>query len=127
MFKLTRGFKDFVSEQAVVGLAVGLVIGTSVKSVVDSFVADFVNPILGVILGGVDLSKRTICISHSESGVCINKIAWGNFVLVLIQFLIILAIIYFVVKGLGLDKLDRKKEKEEKEEENKEHVKKTNR
>ena len=109
MAKPISGFMEFVRTQAVVGLAVGLVIGTAVKGIVDAFVTDFVNPILGVLLGGTDLSKKAVCINH-QNGQCVSQLAWGDLTKVVIQFIIIAAIVYFVVHGLRLDRLDRKKE-----------------
>jgi large conductance mechanosensitive channel len=104
------GFITFVREQGVVGLAVGLVIGTAVKSLVDSLVTNIVNPIIGVLLGGVNLQSKQICL-NSVHHACKNAISWGAFISSLISFLVIAAVIYYVVHGLKLDKLDKKKDK----------------
>ena len=104
-----QGFLNFIREQGVVGFGVGLVLGLASKSLVDSFVANFVNPIVGVILGGNTLSAKFICLKSNSAGVCTSKIGWGQFVTDLISFFIIAAVVYFVVKGLKLDKLDKKK------------------
>ena len=104
-----QGFVDFIREQGVVGISVGLIVGLGAKSLVDSFVASFVNPIVGFILGGTNLSARYFCLATSDTGECTSKITWGLFLNQLISFIIILAIVYFVVKGLKLNKLDKKK------------------
>jgi len=104
-----QGFVNFVREQGVVGISVGLIIGLGAKSLVDSFVASFVNPIVGFVLGGTNLSARYFCLATDATGACTSKITWGLFLNQLISFIIILAIVYFVVKGLKLDKLDKKK------------------
>lgn len=96
------GFFDFIREQGVVGLAVGFILGGSIRSVVDSIVVDIINPLLGLILGKVDLSQAVWQIGSAQ-------IAWGNFVTTLINFTIVAAVVYFGVKGLGLEKLDKKK------------------
>lgn len=99
-----QGFIEFIREQGVVGLAIGFILGASVKDVVTSIVDDIVNPVIGLLLGGTEaLAQQTISIGSAE-------IAWGNFVTTLLDFVIIAAIIYFVFKGLGLDKLDAQKE-----------------
>jgi large conductance mechanosensitive channel len=99
-----QGFVDFVREQGVIGLAVGLVLGTQIKTLVDQLVASFVNPFVGLLLpGGGSLPEKAFHISD-------QTFKWGAFVSQLISFLIVAAIIYFAVKGLKLDKLDKKKE-----------------
>jgi large conductance mechanosensitive channel len=92
----------------VIGLAVGLILGVAGKSVVDSIVANVFNPIIGVLTGGVDLADRFICIK-SDANVCISKVNYGQVISDIISFTIILALVYFIVKGLKLERLDKKK------------------
>lgn len=102
------GFMGFVREQGVVGLAVGLVLGTQVKTVVDQLIASFINPLLGLLLPGKgNLVDKTFSISLGDKT---SNFGYGAFMSVLLSFIIVAAIIYFVVKGLKLDKLDKKKE-----------------
>ena len=108
-----QGFIDFVREQGVVGLGVGLILGLASKSLVDSLVNNVINPVVGVILGSNNLSAKYVCLKSSGL-VCTSKIGYGQFVSDIISFLIIAAVVYFVVKGLKLDKLDKKKDKEDK-------------
>lgn len=98
-----KGFMDFIREQGVMGLAVGFILGGAVSKVVASLVTDIINPLLGVILGAAgNLSTMAITIGPA-------KIMWGSFLSVLIDFLVIALVVYYGVKGLGLDKLDKKK------------------
>lgn len=98
-----KGFKDFIREQGVVGLATGFILGGAVSKVVSSLVEDIINPVLGVILGAAGgLETAVIKVGAVE-------ILLGSFVSVLIDFLVIALVVYFGVKGLGLDKLDKKK------------------
>ncbi len=94
------GFLSFVREQGVVGLAVGFILGGAVSKVVTALVNDIVNPILGAILGSTEGLKA----------MKLGPVLLGDFVSVVIDFLIIAAVVYFVVKGLGLDRVDKKKE-----------------
>ena len=94
------GFLSFVREQGVVGLAVGFILGGAVSKVVTALVNDIVNPILGAILGSTEGLKA----------MKLGPVMLGDFVSVVIDFLIIAAVVYFVVKGLGLDRVDKKKE-----------------
>lgn len=101
------GFMDFVREQGVVGLAVGLVLGTQVKTLVDQLVASFINPLLGLLLPGQGtLADKTFSLSISSKTA---DFTYGLFVMVLISFMTVAAVVYFIVKGLKLDRLDKKK------------------
>ncbi|HUP26701.1 MAG TPA: MscL family protein [Candidatus Limnocylindrales bacterium] len=104
-----QGFVDFVREQGVVGLAVGLILGVAAKSVVDSLVQNIFNPLIGLLYGGGELSTRFICMK-TVANECKSKLGYGSFMNTLMSFVIVAAAVYFVVKGLKLDKLDRKKQ-----------------
>lgn len=104
-----EGFINFVREQGVVGLAVGLTLGVAAKSVVDSLVANIINPIIGLAGKGGSLDNKFVCLK-SVNGACTNKLGYGHFLSDILSFVIIVAILYFVVKGLKLDRLDKKKE-----------------
>lgn len=101
------GFMNFVREQGVVGLAVGLVLGVQVKAVVDQLVASFINPIVGLVLPGagslVD-KKFTITVLGKHA-----VFLYGAFISVMISFVTVAAVVYFAVKMLKLENLDKKK------------------
>lgn len=103
-----QGFLDFIREQGVVGLGVGLILGIAAKSVVDSLVQNILNPIIGLLYGGGDFSAKYICLKDAASG-CQSKLGYGNFINTLISFVVAAAVVYFLVKGLKLDKIDKKK------------------
>ena len=90
---------QFIREQGVVGLAVGFILGGAVSKVVSALVSDIVSPILGLILGSAGGLKTM----H------VGPILFGDFVSVTIDFIVIASVVYFVVKGLGLDRLDKAK------------------
>lgn len=100
-----KGFIDFVREQGVVGLAVGFILGGAVSKVVTALVTDIINPLLGIVLGAAkNLDQASIDIGEA-------KIMYGDLLSVLIDFAVIALVVYFGVKFLGLDQLDKKKEK----------------
>jgi len=106
--KQIRGFMDFVRTQGVVGLAVGLAIGTQVTATTKSIADGFINPIVGFILGSTTaLSADSWHLSLGHRNMVIG---WGAILSSLITLVAVAAVIYFVVKGLGLDKLDKQKE-----------------
>jgi len=112
MAKPFSGFMKFVREQGVVGLAVGLTLGTAVTVFVKSIVDNMVNPVIGMILpGNSGLQNKFICLDHNLGGDCTNKLSWGATLSALISFLTIALVVYLVVHGLRLDKLDIKEEK----------------
>lgn len=101
--KAFRIFAEFVREQGVVGLAVGFVLGGSVSKLVTAFVRDFVDPIAGLMFGAKDrLATQAIAINGTA-------IAWGDFAVALIDFLILLAFIFLLVRVFRLERLDRRK------------------
>ena len=96
-----HGFMDFIRKQGVVGLAVGFILGGAVSKVVAALVTDIINPLLGVALGAAEgLQSATLTVGPAS-------ILLGHFVTVAIDFLIIALVVYFGVKALGLDKLDK--------------------
>jgi len=98
-----KGFINFIREQGVVGLAVGFILGGAVGKMVTAIVTDLINPIIGVLIGGLNLKE-----SYFE--VIGVRFMWGDFVSSLVDFIIIAMVVYFGVKLLKLDKLDKKKE-----------------
>jgi large conductance mechanosensitive channel len=104
-----QGFVDFIREQGVVGLAVGLILGVASKSVIDSLVNNIFNPVIGLISGGESLDNKVLCVKKAGE-TCETAIAYGQFLSDVISFVIVAAVVYFVIKGLKLDKLDKKKE-----------------
>jgi len=116
--KQLGGFMDFVRTQGVIGLAVGLAIGTQANSTVKSIVDGFINPIVGFIIGSSEgLSAATWNVVGKDTGATDFwlslgdrrlVVGWGAVMSSLITLLAVAAVIYFVVKGLKLDKLDKK-------------------
>jgi len=99
-----KGFINFIREQGVIGLAVGFILGGAVSKVVSAIVTDLVNPIVSIFLGS------TVGLKDEYLKIGTTKILWGDLVSVVIDFLIIALIVYFGVKILKLDKIDKKKE-----------------
>ena len=97
------GFVGFIREQGIVGLAIGVVIGVAVKDTVDSIVQGFINPLIGLILPNAEkLSTKTFTLAGSV-------FAWGSVLLSLINLTVIAAIVYFILKAIRLDQLDKTK------------------
>jgi large conductance mechanosensitive channel len=99
-----KDFMNFVQTQGVVGLAVGLVLGGAVADVVKAIVDDIVNPIVGLLLNSAEGLKAAYFSIGSA------KIMYGDLLNTLINFVVIAFVIYFGVKKLGLEKMDKKAE-----------------
>jgi len=98
-----KGFIEFIRTQGAIGLAVGFILGKAVSDVVASIVTDIINPVIGIALGHFgDLSLLSFKVLSAE-------ITYGKFISVLINFVIVAAVVYFGVKKLGLDKVDKPK------------------
>jgi large conductance mechanosensitive channel len=99
-----KGFLDFIREQGVIGLAVGFILGGAVSKVVTALVTDIINPLIGALVGSTaGLKAATLDIGAAH-------ILYGDLLSVLIDFIIVAAVVYFGVKMIGLEKLDKKKE-----------------
>jgi large conductance mechanosensitive channel len=98
-------FLDFVRKQGVVGLAVGIILGTAVTKLVASLVKDIINPLVSILLSKIENLNSLVWTIPGTTA----ELAIGNFFSSLIDFIIIAAVVYFGVKKLGLDKLDKSK------------------
>lgn len=104
MKRHVTGFVDFIRTQGVVGLAVGFILGGAVSKVVSSLVTNVINPLLSIVLGAAGgLANMSVTLGSATVGV-------GAFLTSVIDFIVIAAVVYFGVKGLGLDRLDKAKE-----------------
>lgn len=98
-----KGFLNFIREQGVVGLAVGFILGGAVSKLVSAIVVDLINPFVGLALGAVgNFSNAYIEIGSA-------RLLYGDLISKLIDFIIIAFVVYFGVKILKLDKIDKKK------------------
>ena len=97
------GFSEFIREQGVVGLAVGFILGGAISQMITSLVTNIINPLVGIVLGKVDLADRAFTVGSAT-------LKYGAFISTLINFIIVAAVVYFGVKWIGLEKLDKKKE-----------------
>jgi large conductance mechanosensitive channel len=98
-------FKDFISKGNVMDLAVGVIIGGAFGKIVDSLVGDIIMPIVGKLFGGLDFSNLYIPLNGQESGMILAEaqkggavLAYGNFITIALNFLILAFIIFQMVK-----------------------------
>ena len=104
-------FREFAMKGSVVDLAVGVIIGGAFGKIVDSMVNDLIMPIIGRVLGKVDFTNLFIPLSDIPPGTpqtldALKKagvpvFAYGNFITILINFLILAFIIFLMVKQMN--------------------------
>jgi large conductance mechanosensitive channel len=90
MKNIIKGFRDFLLRGNVIDLAVAVVIGGAFGSIVTALVKDLITPLIGTIGGKADFSGLSFTINHS-------KFMIGDFLNALISFIIIAAVIYFLI------------------------------
>lgn len=98
-----KGFIVFIREQGVIGFAVGFILGGAISNLVNSFLQNIINPLIGLIVNQIGGLQEAAL----EVGTA--KITWGAFVLSILNFIVLAAVIYISVKVLKLDKFDLKK------------------
>ena len=92
---MIQEFKDFIAKGNVMDMAVGIIIGAAFTAIVTSLVDDLINPIISLFMGGIDFSGMGIRLSDGEDGAIF---AYGNFIMALINFLIIAWVVFILVK-----------------------------
>jgi len=112
---MLKQFRDFAMRGNVVDLAIGVIIGAAFGKIVDSMVGDIFMPMIGAITGGLDFSNYFTALSSKVSAETLVEakkqgavLAWGNFVTIIINFLII-ALALFAVVNL-IQKMRQKEE-----------------
>jgi len=104
-----KEFREFISRGNVVDLAVGVIIGGAFGAIVKTLVDQVVMPPIGLITGGVDFSELKVVLKPADAATKAAEVAihYGLFLNAVIQFLIVAAVIFLVVKGVN--SLQRKK------------------
>lgn len=104
-----KEFKEFISKGNVLDLAVAVVIGNAFNAIVTSLVNDVIMPLVGIIIGGIDFSNIKITVGSAELMV-------GNFIQMVVNFLIVAFTIFVVVKSFNKIQEKTKKKEAKKEE-----------
>jgi large conductance mechanosensitive channel len=101
-------FKKFAMRGNVVDLAVGVIIGAAFGTIINSLVADIIMPIIGAITGGLDFSNYFVPLSSKVTATSLADakkqgavLAWGNFLTLVINFIIIAWALFLAVKAIN--------------------------
>jgi large conductance mechanosensitive channel len=105
---MLEDFKKFALRGNVVDLAIGVIIGAAFGGIVSSLVGDVIMPIIGAITGGLDFSNYFLPLSSKVTANSLAEakkqgavLAWGSFITIVINFLIIAAVLFLVIKGIS--------------------------
>lgn len=116
---MLREFRDFVARGNVLDLAVAVIIGAAFGTITTSLTEDMIMPVVGALFGGLDFSSHFLLLGPAPAGVSPTDYAalkaagapvlgWGQFVTVVINFLILAFIIFLIVRSAN--KMKRKQE-----------------
>jgi len=106
---MLKEFKAFISRGNVLDMAVGVIIGGAFGKIVTSIVNDVLMPLIGILLGGLDFSKRYLEVGDA-------KILYGSFIQSVVDFLIVAACIFTLMKIVNkITKKECKKEEKKPE------------
>jgi len=100
-------FKEFAVKGNVIDLAVGVIIGAAFSKIVDSLVGDLIMPVIGKLVGGLDFSNYFLPLAGQTAATLAEAkkagavLAYGNFITVVLNFLILAFIIFTMVKQIN--------------------------
>jgi large conductance mechanosensitive channel len=104
---MMQEFKDFAMKGNVVDLAVGVIVGAAFSKIVDSLVQDIIMPPIGKLLGGLDFANYYVPLNGQASTLSLVEakklgavLAYGNFLTILLNFIILAFIIFQMVRML---------------------------
>ena len=112
---MLKKFQDFAIKGNAFDLAVGVIIGAAFGGIIASLVADIFMPVIGAVTGGLDFSNYFVRLSSKVTADSLAEakkqgavLAWGNFITIVINFVIVAAVLFAVVNLI--QKLRQKEE-----------------
>ena len=113
-------FRKFIMRGNVLDLAVAVIIGAAFGLITKSLVNDIIMPLVGYVFGGLDFSNYFLPLSDKVTATTLAEarkqgavLAWGNFVTVVVNFLIVAFVIFLLVRGVNRAMERFRKEEEE--------------
>src|SRR6266567_5713183 len=113
MKRVWKEFKEFAIKGNAVDLAVGVIIGATFGSIVNSLVKDLIMPPISLLTGGLDFSNKFVVLKAAKDGstafntsadaLKAGAITWnyGNFISLVINFLIVAGAVFLLVRGIN--------------------------
>lgn len=108
---MMKEFREFAIKGSVVDLAIGVIIGAAFGKIVDSMVNDLIMPVAGMVFGKLDFSSLFVVLGPVPAGTAqtldalkkagVPVLAYGNFITVAVNFLILALIIFLMVRQVN--------------------------
>ena len=105
---MMQEFREFAVKGNAIDLAVGVIIGGAFGKIVDSIVGDLVMPLVGKLIGGLDFSSYYLPLAGQAVGLSLEEakkagavFAYGNFITIMVNFLLLAFIIFMMVKQIN--------------------------
>jgi large conductance mechanosensitive channel len=105
---MMQEFREFAVKGNAIDLAVGVIIGGAFGKIVDSIVGDLIMPLVGKLVGGLDFSSYYIPLAGQAAGLTLEEakktgavFAYGNFITILVNFMLLAFIIFMMVKQIN--------------------------
>ncbi|HVY20781.1 MAG TPA: large conductance mechanosensitive channel protein MscL [Bauldia sp.] len=104
---MLKEFREFALKGNMVDLAIGVIIGAAFGGLVQSIVADIIMPIVGLATGGIDFSNMYVQLAGAPAATLAEAqkngatLAYGHFITLLINFLIVAWVLFLVVKMMN--------------------------
>lgn len=104
---MLKEFREFALKGNMVDLAIGVIIGAAFGGLVQSIVADIIMPIVGLVTGGIDFSNMFVQLAGTPASSLADAqkngatLAYGHFITLLINFLIVAWVLFLVVKAMN--------------------------
>jgi large conductance mechanosensitive channel len=108
---MIREFREFAIKGNVIDLAVGVIIGAAFSKIVDSIVGDLIMPVIGALIGKIDFSNLFVVLGSVPPGTAMTLdalkkagvpvLAYGNFLTIAVNFLLLAFIIFLMVKQIN--------------------------
>lgn len=118
--EMLNEFKEFIAKGNVMDLAVGVIIGGAFALITKSLVGDIIMPVVGAIFGGLDFSNYFMALSSDVTATALEEarkqgavLAYGSFITVIINFVIIAFIIFMMVRYVNRVKANMEEQEEE--------------
>src|ERR1700761_2373162 len=106
--QMLKEFREFAMKGNVVDLAVGVIIGAAFGAIVNSLVGDVIMPMIGAVTGGLDFSNYFTPLSKAVTATNLADakkqgavLAWGNFLTLTINFIIIAFVLFVVIRFMN--------------------------
>ena len=101
-------FKKFTLRGNAIDLAIGVIIGAAFGAIINSLVGDIIMPVVGAFTGGLDFSNYFIALSPKVTATTLIEakkqgavLAWGNFLTIVINFVIIAFVLFLAIRAIG--------------------------